>query len=128
MENWQKHFTSLEDFDFMRITAEKKVNPPEFYNTKNKKTNIVFSELCNYEGYESINPNDVIIFGDWVVDKEGNLDCPKASYFIDSNRLKEKDWISHIMSKGWVDLNTFIPAYWTALMHKKIEKITIEIY
>lgn len=125
--NLQRKHSELQDYDFMRITAEKKVKPREYINLKDKEKNIEFNELKRYESYEKVKPSDVIIFGDWVVDIEGNLDCPKACYFIEKDRLTEDDWISHLMGKVWLDFNTFLPAYWEALMINKIKDLTINI-
>lgn len=53
---------------------------------------------------------------DWEVKTDGTMISKlKPHYTISGNRLTEKDWIKHLLEKGWVDMNTFIPAYFYAL-------------
>lgn len=53
---------------------------------------------------------------DWIVESDGTITSKlKPHYTINGNRLTEKDWIKHLLGKGWVDMNTFIPAYFYAL-------------
>ena len=73
--------------------------------------------------------NKVRIFGKWKVTNEGDLIYDNGIYVIDENRLKDEDWILHLMeSKGWIDLNEFIPAYFYALEIKEIEYLKIRIF
>jgi len=65
-------------------------------------------------------------FGKWVVSKNGDLDYD-SRYFIDHTRLDE-DWIQHLSEKGWIDFNTFIPAYLQALRNANKKTITIKLY
>lgn len=66
-------------------------------------------------------------FGDWLVDAKGNL-CYKKHYFIDKSSLKDSDLICHLFSKGWIDWNEFIPAYFTACKINKIEHLSIRTF
>lgn len=66
-------------------------------------------------------------FNDWKVYKNGDIIHTEMNYLISGDRLKENDWIEHMMYKGWVDLNDFIPAYFQALSYKNIESITIKL-
>jgi hypothetical protein len=52
---------------------------------------------------------------DWMVDKDGNLVNKEKAYEIPRDRLTEDDWIIHMMEKGWVNMNSFMPAYLEAL-------------
>lgn len=65
---------------------------------------------------------------DWLVKEDGTM-CHKGkeSYEISSCDLKDCDWISHMMEKGWCDLNTFIPAYFYALSKIGVEYLPIKI-
>jgi hypothetical protein len=82
--------------------------------------------LGDYEHSKTLTPNGV--FGDWVVTKQGDLDYNNGRYFISCERLKEKDWLSHMQEKGWIDLNDFIPAFWYACKINNIVNLTIKIY
>ena len=80
----------------------------------------VFIATCDNE------PKKQHTFGKWVVSKNGDMDYDNR-YFIDHSRLDE-DWIQHLMEKGWIDFNTFIPAYIQALYNAKKTHIKIELY
>lgn len=65
---------------------------------------------------------------DWIVDEDGTMTSKqKPWYIIEGSRLTQKDWIKHLLEKGWVDMNTFIPAYFYALkiIGKKEISITV---
>ena len=62
---------------------------------------------------------------DWTISPEGDLHHEKMNYDIFSNQLKEKNWILHMMEKGWVDLNSFIPAYFEACRRCGIKQLDI---
>lgn len=67
-------------------------------------------------------------FGKWHVSVLGEMSYDNGRYFIDSNRLKNDDWIIHLQSKGWIDWNEFIPAYLQALQNAKIQIIKIKTF
>lgn len=57
---------------------------------------------------------------DWIVVEEGKdkglmISRVKTHYHIDERSLKRKQWIIHMFGKQWVNMNTFIPAYFYAL-------------
>ena len=53
---------------------------------------------------------------DWEVKSDGTMTSKeKPWYIITGDRLTDKDWIKHFLGKGWVNMNTFIPAYFYAL-------------
>lgn len=63
---------------------------------------------------------------DWEVKQDGSLrHLGHPMYSIDVSRLTEKDWIIHMAKKGWVDMNTFIPAYFHALYMNGVKELTI---
>lgn len=63
----------------------------------------------------------------WDVGDDGTLyNKGFYDYDIEGERLTESDWILHLSGKGWVDLNTFIPAYFKALSKRGIKEITIK--
>ena len=82
--------------------------------------------LGNYQHKQILDNTNV--FGKWIVTKEGDLDYNNGRYFIDHKRLNEKDWLSHIQEKGWIDLNDFIPAFWAACKVVGIKQLSIIIY
>ena len=64
---------------------------------------------------------------DWTVTEEGDLVNKNRSYIITREQLTEKDWILHMIGKGWINLNSFIPAYLDALRkagHDSVEILT----
>jgi len=67
------------------------------------------------------------IFGQWIIDKFGNLECPEEDYFIDKERLQEGDWIRHLQAKIWVNMNDFIPAYLKALKRAGIKTLEMDV-
>ena len=71
-------------------------------------------------------PKKQLVFGKWVVSSNGDLDYDNR-YFIDHTRLDE-DWIQHLMEKGWINFNDFIPAYIEALYRANKTEITIKLY
>lgn len=73
--------------------------------------------------YDDLHPWEV----DWKIAEDGTLlDQDGHDYNIEGDRLAESDWILHLSGKGWVDLNTFIPAYFKALSKRGIKEITIK--
>ena len=67
-------------------------------------------------------------FGKWKVSKTGNMEYDKGRYSIEKNRLSEDDWIAHLFSKGWIDWNEFIPAYFQALKNADVQFITSRVF
>ena len=63
----------------------------------------------------------------WQVDEDGDL-VFDGWYRISRDRLAEPDWISHIRSKTWCNLNDFIPAYLKACEMAGIKSLTISLY
>ena len=74
-------------------------------------------------------------FGDkwqdvWEIQDDGTMvfkgpASPVFSYYIEGSRLTEKTWIPHMMRKKWVDLNTFIPAYFAALAKRGVYECSV---
>lgn len=62
---------------------------------------------------------------DWEISPKGDLYHPKRDYPIEAERLNEKNWIIHMMGKGWIDLNSFIPAYFEACRRAGFDTIEI---
>lgn len=62
---------------------------------------------------------------DWEISENGDLTHKKRGYLIEAWQLKENDWLLHMMEKGWVNLNTFVPAYLEACRRAGINKISI---
>jgi hypothetical protein len=62
---------------------------------------------------------------DWIVYEDGSMLHTERDYTIDAEDLKDKDWILHLLGKSWIDLNTFIPAYFHALSVIGTREITI---
>ena len=59
----------------------------------------------------------------WCFVEGGSIYYPPSDYLIPVIDLDE-DWILHLCSKGWFDLNDFIPIYFEALKragHKTIQ-------
>ena len=52
---------------------------------------------------------------DWTFSKTGDLTSTKTGYCVTCDRLTEPDWILHMSEKTWVDMNTFVPAFFRAL-------------
>ncbi len=61
---------------------------------------------------------------DWYLSETGDM-WHVTDYTIEKERLEEDDWILHLMTKGWFDANTFLPAYFEALKRAKINEVTI---
>lgn len=66
-------------------------------------------------------------FGKWTVSKSGYMVWDKW-YDIDEKRLAESDWFYHLFSKGWIDWNEFIPAYFQACKNAKIQTVNVRIF
>ena len=66
------------------------------------------------------------IFGDWKVYNNGDMVYRDGQYEIAGARLKEQ-WITHLISKRWIDYNEFIPAYLQACYNAEINKVDILI-
>jgi hypothetical protein len=63
-------------------------------------------------------------FGNWQIKEDGSLYNSSEDYLIESDRLKEGDWIPHLYSKAWMEngWNDFIPAYMEAIKISEKEK------
>lgn len=72
------------------------------------------------DGYEQFNE-------DWALSPEGDMSFHNDRYYISHDRLKEDDWILHLMGKGWFDANTFLPAYFEACRRNGIKVVKIRI-
>jgi hypothetical protein len=66
-------------------------------------------------------------FGKWTVYRDGTMDYDNGRYDIAADRLTEEDWIYHLHSKGWIDWNEFIPAYFQALAIQGVRELKIRI-
>lgn len=65
----------------------------------------------------------------WAIEDDGTLADVRGGHYqyeIEPRRLTEDDWIIHLAKKRWVDLNSFIPAYFEALAKQGIKEITIK--
>ena len=73
--------------------------------------------------------NDVQ-FRDWVVYKDGTMiNVQNHNYTIAGDRLEEDSWIAHMKGKTWCDMNTFLDAYFFALMvRKSVTELKITIH
>ncbi len=67
-------------------------------------------------------------FGGWLVYPDGTLEHKQNGYLIGANRLRNDDWILHLLEKSWVDMNDFIPAYFQAMRNAGIQHATIRFY
>lgn len=67
-------------------------------------------------------------FGRWEVSTNGNLKHSDPDYLIESARIKEKDWLLHMMEKSWIDLNTFVPAFLQASKNIGLNYISQKIH
>ena len=63
---------------------------------------------------------------DWEISKQGDLTHIKRDYYISHDRLSEDDWLLHLITKGWFDANTFLPAYFEACKRAGIKEVTIK--
>lgn len=62
---------------------------------------------------------------EWDISPEFDITHRQSGYLIQGDRLVEKDWILHMSEKRWVDLNTFIPAYFEALRRLGCKEVTV---
>ena len=67
-------------------------------------------------------------FGGWHVYPDGSLEYTERGYLIEADRLREDDWILHLLTKRWVDMNDFIPAYFQAMRNAGIQHANIRFY
>lgn len=68
-------------------------------------------------------------FKDWIVCKDGTMiNTENNDYTISAERLSEDMWIAHMIGKKWVDMNTFLDAYFFALMRNDIKEVKIKIH
>lgn len=81
-------------------------------------------ESCMVDMSKPISPKDDFSV-DWEVTANGNMIHRDYAYLIEACRLTEKDWIKHMLTKGWIDMNTFIPAYFYALRIIGVKEVTI---
>lgn len=99
---------------------------------ENKQTNIKLEDLKEYK----VDPTeDVELFkkgeervGEWHVSENGDMTYGDDEYVIEADRLHENDWILQMFTKGWVDWNEFIPAYYQALLNADIQYKTEKVY
>ena len=66
-------------------------------------------------------------FGSWEVSPKGDMNHD-GRYSIPSNRLTEDNWIIHMQEKGWIDFNTFLPAYLQALKNAGKQFVKIKTF
>lgn len=64
--------------------------------------------------------------GKWTTDIEGNMSYDGDRYFIEKQRISEKDWIVHLQGKRWMDWNEFIPCYLQSCINQGIGEVTIK--
>lgn len=64
---------------------------------------------------------------EWLVKEDGTMYHKEHDYEIHAEDLTNDDWISHMLSKGWCDMNTFIPAYFYALSKVEVSVLPIKI-
>ena len=116
----KSNFESDDDF----FTGEPKIlsfndlmdiHPPHIIETKCKWS---YGWPGCPKGYEQFNE-------DWQLSERGDMCFHNSRYYIDADRLKESDWIIHLMGKVWFDANTFLPAYFEACRRAGIKKVTI---
>lgn len=76
------------------------------------------------------NLNEEVVFEDWVVCENGDMiNAKNHNYKIPGDRLHESKWISHMNEKSWIDMNTFIDAYFYALRkYRMLEELTVKVY
>ena len=89
----------------------------------NKKTwsvAFVFAEELRLKNIERFNE-------DWAISDDGDL-LGLGYYLISSHRLKEGNWLLHLMGKKWFDANTFIPAYFEACRRAGLKTVTVMTY
>ena len=71
-------------------------------------------------------PSHTDVIPDWTIEDDGSLVNKEHSYVISADQiLEQKDWILHMMWKPWVNLNSFIPAYFLALERLGIKNAEI---
>jgi len=113
-----------EDFDYEEIEKEAQgiihdvIYPKEGYELYT--ANVPLSQLFKLARWWELF---------WEIEDDGTLTDVRRGryqYEIEPGRLTEGDWITHLAKKGWVDLNSFIPAYFEALAKQGIKEITIK--
>lgn len=52
---------------------------------------------------------------EWSVSRAGDIRHKFNGYQIPAQSLQREDWLSHMAEKTWVDMNTFFPAYRSAI-------------
>lgn len=52
---------------------------------------------------------------DWTICNKELVSKKQEGFSIPFSELAEKDWIKHLLTKDWIDMNTFLPAYFYAL-------------
>jgi hypothetical protein len=66
-------------------------------------------------------------FGDWHVDKEGNMTYKNERYFLDGDDLPDNT-IIHMSEKAWLKWDEFMPAYLQALKNRRLEYVRIRVF
>jgi dipeptidyl aminopeptidase/acylaminoacyl peptidase len=120
-------------FDYFDYCKDEEPQFTKEEMTSSLESRRVIFDKDEHERIRKILKYDAIRFGKWVVTKENDLiftgeDRGGGTYIITRDRLTEKDWISHLRSKGWIDFNEFIYAYWCVLARLGVRTITIEVY
>lgn len=66
---------------------------------------------------------------EWKIDTDGAMrSLVLKGYIIRNYEITDGNWIHHMMGKRWVDMNTFIPAYFHALKTIGVDKLTVLTY
>lgn len=81
---------------------------------------ICTSHNCDWHGAKVVNQ-------DWIVTQAGDILCIPHSYGIYDYALEKDDWIIHMAEKRWVNLNTFLPAYFEACRRKGLKVVQMRI-
>lgn len=69
---------------------------------------------------------EVDVVPDWTIEEDGALVNKRMGYEISPDQLRDQDdWILHLMEKPWVNLNSFIPAYFLALRRLGIKDAVV---
>ena len=63
--------------------------------------------------------------GSWTIEKDGTMTHDSPYYYIEGPRLGTENWITHMAGKRWVDLRTFVRAYFTACQVRGLRTVTL---
>jgi hypothetical protein len=86
-----------------------------------------FKSVLELPTRDDLLATSIIKFGNWILKLEGDLINEVDLYTITSSELDQPHWISHMKSKKWIDMRTFMDAYWFALSRKGISKLTVDV-